>query len=152
VPKGNTEFFEVLVCQVRQNGSIDVVAKRRAYSDIPSLSSHFAISCTAAHSPAHLAMLRCKLSEPKVLGHFGPRRPGPTAVMRKPYAPQSTRRARACARADGRVKSAPAASASATQAGMESQPIWGRVFDGYPPPAPGHAAPPGASAGDPVAY
>ena len=103
--------------------------KRSPYSGMPSFSSQSPISCTAAHSPAHLAMLRWNIIRTEGAGPFRRRRsatgngragslfppaadrrwycveislserpgrparaahaPGPTAVIRKPSAPQA---------------------------------------------------------------
>jgi hypothetical protein len=72
MPEQDANVLQVLIGQMAKRSDTDSVsAKRCAYSHIPSLSSHSAISCTAAHSPTHLAMLRRRLSEPKAPGHFG---------------------------------------------------------------------------------
>ena len=55
----------------RTERSMRFSAKRWAYSDMPSLSSHSAISCTAAHLRRTLRYSGRRLSEAKASSHFG---------------------------------------------------------------------------------
>jgi len=100
--------------------------ERCAYSDIPSLSSQSAISCTAAHSPAHVAMLRWNTIRTEGARPFRRRRSA--TGIRTTSAPAGPLGPHAPVRGALRAKTAPAASESPTQ---------GRQFSADETPMPG---------------